>query len=101
MLRWTGRKGYGAHTMIGACLIKSLYAIPTWTRTAALIREHVALSDALGGMPSEWACYRFAKKLREHKPLLDACLDASRPPRREARIGERHRNGRALLLRFP
>jgi hypothetical protein len=74
-LRWTGRKGYGARTMVGACLVKSLYAIPTWTRTAALIREHAALADALGGTPSEWACYRFAKKLREHKPLLDDCLD--------------------------
>jgi hypothetical protein len=75
MLRWIGRKGYGARTLVGACLVKSLYAIPTWTRTTALIREHTALTDALGGAPSEWACYRFAKKLREHKPLLDACLD--------------------------
>lgn len=74
-LHWTGRKGYGTRTMVGTCLVKSLYAIPTWTRTAALIREHAALADALGGTPSEWACYRFAKKLREHKPLLDACLD--------------------------
>src|SRR5205823_5575567 len=24
--------------------------------------------------PSVYACYRFAAKLREHKPLLDACL---------------------------
>jgi transposase, IS5 family len=31
--------------------------------------------STLGGTPSEWACYRFAKKLRAHKPLLDACLD--------------------------
>jgi IS5 family transposase len=74
-LRWTGRRGYGPRTLVGACLVKSLYAIPTWTRVAALIREHLALADAVGGTPSEWACYRFAKKLREHKPLLDACLD--------------------------
>jgi hypothetical protein len=61
--------------MVGACLTKSLYAIPTWTRTSALIAEHRGLTEAIGGTPSEWACYRFAKKLREHKPLLDACLD--------------------------
>jgi hypothetical protein len=51
-----------------------VYAIPTWTRTARLIAEHAGLQDALGGAPSEWACYRFTVKLREHKPLLDACL---------------------------
>jgi len=73
-LRWTGRKGYGARTLVGACLVKSLYAVPTWTRTARLIAEHAGLQDALGGSPSEWACYRFTVKLREHKPLLDACL---------------------------
>jgi hypothetical protein len=74
-LRWTGRKGYGVCTLVGACLVKSLYAIPTWTRVATLLAEHRALAEAVGGTPSEWACYRFARKLREHKPLLDACLD--------------------------
>ncbi len=74
-LRWTGRKGYGARTLIGACLTKSLYAIRTWTRTVALIAEHDALRQAIGGAPSVYACYRFATKLRQHKPLLDACLD--------------------------
>lgn len=69
-----GRKGYGARALVGACLVKSLYAIPTWTRTAALIREHTALRDALGDAPSVYACYRLASKLRQHKPLLDACI---------------------------
>lgn len=73
-LRWTGRKGYGSRALIGACLVKSLYAIPTWSRTAALISEHAALQDALGGSPSVYACYRFAAKLREHKPLIDSAL---------------------------
>jgi Transposase DDE domain len=73
-LRWTGRKGYGARALVGACLVKSLYAIPTWTRVASLIAEHASLQSALGGAPSHWACYRFAAKLREQKPLLDACL---------------------------
>jgi transposase, IS5 family len=74
-LRWTGRKGYPVRSLVGACLVKSLYAIPTWSRTAALIAEHRALRDALGDAPSVYALYRFATKLRDHKPLLDACLD--------------------------
>jgi hypothetical protein len=74
-LRWTGRKGYPIRALVGACLVRSLYAIPTWSRTAALISEHAALREALGPAPSVFACYRFAAKLRQHKPLLDACID--------------------------
>ena len=55
--------------------MKSLYAIPTWSRTAALIAEHDGLREALGDAPSVYACYRFAAKLRQHKPLLDMALD--------------------------
>jgi hypothetical protein len=64
--------------MIGIALAKSIYAIPTWTRTVALVREHAGLLAALGceECPSVYACYRFAAKLREHKHLLDACIDA-------------------------
>jgi hypothetical protein len=54
------------------------YCIPTWTRTARLVAEHAALRTALGcedSTPSEWACYRFAAKLRAYKPLLTACID--------------------------
>jgi hypothetical protein len=40
-----------------------------------LVAEHAALREALTDAPSVYACYRFAAKLREHKPLLDACLD--------------------------
>ena len=75
-LRWTGRKGYGARALLGACLIKSLFGLPTWTITAALVAEHSGLQDALGGRPSVWAMYRFAAKLRENRPALNACLDA-------------------------
>lgn len=75
-LRWTGRKGYGARALIGACLVKSVYAIPTWSRTAALIAEHAALRDALGAAPSVYACYRFSTKLRANKPALEACFNA-------------------------
>jgi hypothetical protein len=41
----------------------------------ALIDEHPGLQTILGETPSIWACYRFANKLREQKPLLNACLD--------------------------
>jgi Transposase DDE domain len=75
-LRWTGRKGYGARVLIGAALTKSIYNIATWTRTVRLISEHAALQDAIGGAPSEWACYRFAAKLRANRPALDACFTA-------------------------
>jgi hypothetical protein len=74
-LRWTGRKGYGARTLVGACLVKSLYALSTWTRTTRLIAEHRALADVIGGTPSEWACYRFTVKLRQHSAALAGCLD--------------------------
>jgi IS5 family transposase len=74
-LRWTGRKGYGVRALVGACLVKTLFALPTWTWVAALIEEHPGLSEVLGGKPSIWACYRFARKLRENRPLLADCLD--------------------------
>lgn len=70
-----GRKGYGARALVGACLIKSLYGLPTWTRVAALIADHPGLQDALGGCPSLWAIYRFTVKLREHSDVLADCLD--------------------------
>jgi hypothetical protein len=42
--RWTGRPGYPLRSMIGLALAKSLYALPTWTRTVELVREHPALA---------------------------------------------------------
>jgi hypothetical protein len=77
--RWTGRPGYPIRAMVGMALAKSLYAIPTWTKTVALVREHVALRLAIckwgEDVPSVYACYRFAAKLRAYRHLLDACLD--------------------------
>lgn len=75
--RWTGRPGYPLRAMVGMALAKSLYSLPTWTRTVALVREHPALAAVIapnGETPSVYACYRFAAKLREHKALLDACI---------------------------
>ncbi len=72
--RWTGRPGYPLRAMVGMALVKSLYSIPTWTRTVALVSEHAALQAALGATPSVYACYRFGAKLRAHGGLLNACI---------------------------
>jgi hypothetical protein len=63
--------------MIGMALAKSLYAIPTWTRTVALVREHPTLAAVItpdGDVPSVYACYRFTTKLRDHTDLLQGCI---------------------------
>jgi len=61
--------------MVGVALAKSLYSIPTWTRTVALVREHATLREAIGGdCPSVYAAYRFAAKLRAYSDLLEACI---------------------------
>jgi IS5 family transposase len=76
--RWTGRPGYPIRTMIGLALAKSLYAIPTWTKTVALVKEHWALQRALGcegKPPSLWSAYRFAAKLRENGEMVERCID--------------------------
>ena len=72
--RWTGRPGYSIRTMVGITLVKSLHALPTWTRTVRLVAEHAVLRDAIGGTPSADACYRFTRKLRGHKALLDTAI---------------------------
>lgn len=76
--RWTGRPGYPIRVMLGLALAKSLYAIPTWTKTVALVREHWALQRALGcegEPPSVWAAYRFAEKLRDNGEMVERCID--------------------------
>ncbi|HXN39048.1 MAG TPA: transposase [Solirubrobacteraceae bacterium] len=75
--RETGRPGYPLRSMIGMALAKSLYALPTWTRTVALVREHPTLAAVIapdGEIPSLWACYRFTAKLRDHTNLLQGCI---------------------------
>jgi hypothetical protein len=75
--RWTGRPGYPLRAMVGMALAKSLYSLPTWTRTVALVKEHSALAAVVapdGDVPSVFACYRFTAKLREHAPLLERCV---------------------------
>jgi len=77
--RATGRPGYPIRAMVGLALCKSLYAIPTWTKVVALVREHWALQRALGcegNPPSVYAAYRFAEKLRAHGDKLERCIDS-------------------------
>jgi transposase len=77
--RWTGRPGYPLRAMVGMTLAKSLYSLPTWTRTVALVREHSALAAVIapdGAVPSVYACYRFTAKLREHATMLEDCIAA-------------------------
>lgn len=82
--RWTGRPGYPIRAMVGLALVKSLYTLPTWTRTVALVRDYAGLADVLGAVPSVDAAYRFTRKLREHSAMLAACLDAVLASLREA-----------------
>lgn len=73
--RSTGRPGYPTRALVGACLVKALYGLSTWSRTAALIAEHPGLQDALGAAPSVYACYRFGEKLRRHRDVLEGCIE--------------------------
>ena len=77
--RWTGRPGSPIRTMIGLCLVKSLYALPTWTKATDLVADHWRLQRVLGcegNPPSKWAAYRFGKKLRENAPAVERCIDS-------------------------
>lgn len=76
--RWTGRPGSPIRVMVGLCLVKSLYALPTWTKVVELVGEHWRLQRVLGcegDPPSKWAVYRFAKKLRENGAAVERCID--------------------------
>ncbi|HSZ05729.1 MAG TPA: transposase [Solirubrobacteraceae bacterium] len=80
-LRWTGRPGYSTRTLMGVVLTKSLYAIPTWTRTLALVKDHVGLRAAIGcekdqDVPSIDAVYRFTKKLCLYEGQRQECIDS-------------------------
>ena len=75
--RLTGRPGYPIRSMVAMMLTKSLYALPTWTRTVALVREHPVLAAVIapdGKVPSVFACYRFTAKLRAHADMLEECI---------------------------
>ncbi len=42
--RSTGRPGYPIRAMVGMALAKSMYCIPTWTRTARLVTAAMGIS---------------------------------------------------------
>jgi transposase, IS5 family len=76
--RWTGRPGYPIRSMVGIALAKSRYAIPTWTKTISLIKEHKSLSKIIapdGEIPSVFACYRFTKKMIEYEHIVEKCIE--------------------------
>src|SRR2546428_3519868 len=77
-----GRKGFGPRTLVGACLVKSLFALPTWTRVAALIAEHHGLQAAIGGCPAGGALYPFTEEPRAPSRQLPHGPDrlAASPP---------------------
>ncbi len=80
-LKWTGRPGYSTRALMGVMVAKSLYALPTWTRTLALVHEHAGLRAAIGcvkedEVPSIDAIYRFKKKLGECEGQRQECIDA-------------------------
>ena len=75
LTRWTGRPGYPIRAMVGIALVKGFYALPTWTRTVALVHDHAGLRTVLGAAPSVDACYRFTRKLREHQDTLTGCIE--------------------------
>ena len=93
--RWTGRPGYPLRAMVGVALAKSLYSIPTWTRTVALVREHDALREAIGGeCPSVYAAYRFAAKLRGTSRRTDPSASATPTRTRAGATARRSRRAR-------
>jgi hypothetical protein len=65
--------------MVGLCLVRAVFALPTWTRVVALVEDHWRLQRALGcegNPPSQWSAYRFASKLRENAPMVERCIDS-------------------------
>jgi hypothetical protein len=40
----------GVRAMVGLALVKSVYTLPTWTRTVALVRDHAGPPGVLGAV---------------------------------------------------
>ena len=102
-LRWTGRKDYPIRSLVGACLAKSLYAIPTWTSDCLADRGARRIA---GG--SRWLPERLCLlPLRDEAPKAQAALGRLPRPRdgrtpggaSPLRRGHRHRRLRPGGLR--
>lgn len=60
-------------SLLGACLVKSLYGLPTWAQVARLIGEHPGLQAVLGdARPSGRA--PVSRKPTAHRDLLERCV---------------------------
>ena len=70
----TGRPSYGGRALLGVCLVRHVYQLPTLVSACRLVAEHTGLQQALGGAPSDDAVYRFTKKLLRHRAPLERAL---------------------------
>ena len=62
--------------MVGMCFVKTIYGLSAWSRTVRLVAEHPGLQAVLGCAPSQWACFRFARQMRERDDwVLSQCVE--------------------------
>ena len=62
--------------MVGMCFVKTIYGLSAWSRTVRLVAEHPGLQAVLGCAPSQWACFRFARQMRERDDwALSQCVE--------------------------
>jgi hypothetical protein len=94
--RWTGRPGYPIYSMIGMALAKSIYAVPTWTRTV-----RAGQRASCPARRHRWfyprsvrvrllSLYREAPRLRRHARPLHRRRDGW-PERAASRVRPQHR----------
>lgn len=75
--RWTGRPGYPLGAMVGMALAKSLYTVPTWTRTGALVREHPTLAAVIAPDAKYRPCMRATALRASSATMPTSCKAAS------------------------
>lgn len=99
--RITGRRGYPARTLVSMALCHAAWDVPYPT----LVRNVATSTDILpllgGEIPSEWACYRFARHLRAWTE--SAALDRARfgAARRQLSLQRWHVQNPVSLNSFP
>jgi len=73
--RRTGRLGYGTRAMVGMVLVRTMFDCASWMQASLLAGGYPEIAEALGtpDVPSVWACYRFARRLRDLVPVLERC----------------------------
>ncbi len=88
--RWTARPGYPIRTMVGMALAKSLYAVPTWTRTVRLVSEHAALRLAIYEWRGRAVRVRLLPLHRKAAPVRRPAASVHRSCRRRRRHSGEH-----------